>query len=407
MISLKAFSSLALSALFLSGCGMATGVANKPVGTQTGSSTINFVIPTRSQGSQFTEFPKNQPGGVRPNVDIARPQFMDSSAFTTSGTALQMYLDRNNVATISFTGLPTVNGNLKPGPGPSAPSTSTPDGGSISYSSVITATEIDVTVNLTTTTDTQHNLGVVQTNGACLPNVTGTTDWCLGGAGTVGEGLPGTNLGYVLAEGQTSFTLNSGSSNPGVSLTLQAVLQSGYICPTPPYAGGCDGTPGTPDGNGWYHITAMPTDENGTTAIPQTAPSQGWNSYLTPYGNGAWQISEVDENHVIDLQPDLTTTGLGPYTTPNPIQRPSGLYWDGQYAKFKCLKTGTATIAMHLYQGASGSTAVHVDGFSYNSPTNYPDTGALLGPVGADVFYGNGRLTVQCTTYGSVAIVVN
>jgi hypothetical protein len=392
---LKVLAAPALGALFLSGCGMATGVADKTSAqTQMGSSVISFAIPVHPQGSQFTGFQKtNQHTGISANVATPKPQFMDSIAFTAPGSALQLYLDTHNVATISFTGIATdSDGNLQPGPGPSATSTSTPDGGSISYHSTITSTEIDVTVNLTTISEMQHTLGIVQTNGACVG-----TDPCIAN-----------NSGYVLAEGQTSFTLNTGSSNSGVSLTLQPVLEAGFICPTGSYPLGCNGTPGALGTDGWYHITAMPTNENGVTAIPQTKPAD-WAPYLTAYGNGAWQIEELDENHVVDLEPDtdLGTDSLGPYITPKPIQRPSGYYWDGQYAKFKCQKNGTAIIGMRLYPGAPGSKAVKADGFTHNS-NNYPDAGALLGSTGSDIFYGNGAgMTVQCNMYGSVAISVN
>jgi hypothetical protein len=363
-------------------------------------SAIHFAIPIRAQGSQFSEGPQQAPNqGSQQALQHkgAVVKFMDPSA---NGPFL-VFFDGNQILNANFTPTWTTSSNPSPvlGPGPSGGPITLPDGGSISYTSEIYATEIDVAVSLTTTAGPLHTIGVVQTNGNCLD-----PDPCLS-----------TQNGYVLAAGQVQFNLQPGNNNSTpIALTLQGVLQSGYICPTGTMPGGCT-SPGivqTMDAQGWYHVTAMPTDENGNTVIPQTKPTS-WTPYLTAYGNGAWQFAELDGNGILDIQPDtVTVTGAspttgnpGPNATPQPILRPSGLWWDGQYLKFRCAKIGTTTIGMKLMSPAQGSP-VNVTGFSYNAPSNYPTAGALLGAVGSDTYYGNGEgVQVQCR--GSGTIIVN
>jgi hypothetical protein len=171
---------------------------------------IHFAIPIHAPGSQFSEGTQQAP--------YQQALSKGAQAKFANGN-FDVFLDNRQIVSANFT--PTwVAGVLQTGPGPSGEVNPTPDGGSITYTSEITTTEIDVTVNLTTTAGPLHTIGVVQTNGDCV--------------NTDGDPCLSTQPGYVLAEGQTQFTLNpdGGTPNLAINLTLQGVLQSGYICPT-------------------------------------------------------------------------------------------------------------------------------------------------------------------------------
>jgi hypothetical protein len=261
-----------------------------------------------------------------------------------------------------------------------------------------------VTATLTTVVGESHTFGVVQLNGPCLND-----GLCLS-----------TNDGYVLAEGQTSFTLEAGD-NPVVTLTLKGVLEAGFMCNVLDTA--CSYFPGPLAADGYYHYVAFPTDENGSPVIPMVEPAGGWvttGAWNTAYDNGGWNILLTSGTGVVDLEPENYTAnatypdinpayGTNPnntlinFTVPNPIEmNHSGLWWDGEGFKFKCLTTGTATIAMQMAPGSLSKGAVA--GFSYTSG-NYPAADALLGAVGSYIDFGNGEgMTVNCS--GNVVISI-
>jgi hypothetical protein len=293
----------------------------------------------------------------------------------------QIYLDAQKVLAANFTPQWNSDGTPVTGPGPSAPETTTPDGGSISYTSDITATAVNVTVNLKTVSGMPHTFGVVQLNGACMPDEYGRRS-CLGDPSNT-NGQPGINNGYVLAEGQTSFTLNAGANNSPINLTLQGVIESAYLCDA-----ACDGQAGQPDQNGVYHITAYPTDENGN-AVTGTLP----------YANGKWDIVELDNQNRVTIKPD----NPGPYSAPNPTQLASGNWWDAQKFTFTCNSTGDTAIAARLLQ--SNPSKGLVTGFSY-TVQNYPQPGDVISSVGAATYFGN-TLALHCEAYGSVGINVH
>jgi hypothetical protein len=374
--TLRCTATLVLAASFVAcvGCGNVKGSQNVTTpqpSEKKGTSVIHFAIPIHKPGSQFLTSPQASKPGVRAASTRPRSEFIDSSA---NGNIV-LFLDGQQVLSANFT--PQWNGsNPVLGPGPSAPATSTPDGGSISYTSNVTATEIDVSVSLTTVADVAHTLGIVQLNGACVPDQYGR-QLCLGDSGNT-NGQAGISNGYVLSEGQTSFTLNTGDDNAGLNLTLNGVLEAGFLCDD-----ACDGHAGTPDENGVYHLTAYPTDENGNAATGKA------------YSNGWWDIEEMDNQNLVTI----TTANPQPFNAPNI----DAAGWDAQPFTFTCNGTGNTTIAARLLptDPAKGP----VTGFNYNS-TNYPSPGAALGPVGADLYFGN-VLSVQCTTYGSAIITVN
>jgi hypothetical protein len=372
---LGCISMLALTASFVAcvGCGGVKGTKNisTALSGEKGTGVIRFAIPIHKPGSQFLAGPQFSKSGVRAAATHPRSEFIDSSA---DGNIV-MFLDGQQVLSANFTP-PWNGGNPVLGDGPSAPARTTPDGGSISYTSTVTPTEVDVTVNLTTVAGISHVLGIVQLNGACGPDQYGR-QLCLGDPGATGVGI---NTGYVLAEGQTQpFTLQTGEDNAGISLTLQGVLEAGFICDD-----ACDGQTGTPDENGVYHLTAYPVDENGS-AVTGKAYSNGW-----------WDIVEMDNQHLVTI----TTANPHPFNAPNI----DAYGWDAQPFTFTCNGTGRTSIAARMLPNSSSSHGP-VSGFSY-SQSNYPQAGAVLGSVGADQYFGN-VLSVQCTTYGSVIITVN
>ncbi|HKF46834.1 MAG TPA: hypothetical protein VKB38_05705 [Terracidiphilus sp.] len=376
---MKRIAPLSLTALFVTciGCGAVKGTQNPKTTSSSGekgSSTVTFAIPIHSPGSQFTAGPQSSKARARAAAVKSRSQFVDSSA----NGDFQIYLDGAKILDANFT--PQWNGDAPvQGPGPSAPESSTPDGGSISYTSNVTATEIDVTVNLTTVSEVAHTLGVVQVNGACLANASGTTDWCLGGSGAISDGFVGVNNGYVLAEGQTSFTLSPGSDNSGISLTLKGVLEAGYLCTDD----ACVNQTISKDENGAYKVIAYPVDENGSAVTSST------------YSNGWWDIEELDNKGILTI----STANASPFNAPN--INASG--WDEQPFTFTCNHTGDTTIGIRLL--TSNAATGPVSGFKYNQ-ANYPKPGDVLGAVGSDLFFGD-KLPVHCQAYGSVTINVN
>jgi hypothetical protein len=381
--TLKCIATLVLTASLGAcvGCGGVKGLQNlttQPSGQQQqGTSAISFAIPINTPGSQFANGPQPTPSqpGVHANATRPRPQFVDS----TSNGNIQIFLD-SNIA-LSFSTQLDGNGN------PSQPAgTNSWQGGSATYTAstatTATGTVLSVAVNLTTVSGVQHTLGVVQTNGDCLRNVTGTTDWCLGGSGAISEGLVGLNKGYILAEGQKSFTLNPGSNDP-LTLTLQGVLQSVYLCGS----NGCDNTAGSPDSNGVYTMTAYPTDENGNAILG-----------TLPYGNVSWDIEEVGTQHL------LAITNRGPFVAPQLRQNHAGgSWWDYETFSFTCTATGDTAIVARL---VNNKAAGLVTGFTYDN-ANYPQPGAVLGYIGADVFYGTPGIPVHCEVPGNISITLN
>jgi hypothetical protein len=361
-----------------------------------GTSKITVSIPLYQPGSQFKFAPASRSGA---NAASAKPAFIDAY----SNGSIYGYLDGQLAMTLNFgtcitwdstTGtIPTLIAGCMDSTTP----ISGTGGSTISYTSAITTgSTLNVTVTLTTVVGVLHTFGIVETNGACLKNQESEYS-CIPYGGN-----PGLNLGYVLAEGQTSFTPTAGP-NDAIILTLGGVLEAGYLCATSDPT--CSVLPGPVGTDGWYHMVAFPTDENGnpvipyTGVVPDTGVVPGWK---TPYDNGAWQIVVTSGQSVVSVLPDNANpigsnplNNLGPFTIANPYKI-SGNWWDGEGFKFQCLTTGTATIAMKMVDTSLAKG--NVVGFSYSN-LNYPATGALLGAIGSDpVNFGNGEgITIGCS----------
>ena len=374
---------LALVSSFV-GCGGSSGTAQQ---SAPGSSLLSFAIPLNQPGSQFATATRDAK-----LTSLPHRNYID----TYSNGSIFGYVDSAKVMTLDLTGVTWSNTTPSITRGDPKLNSTGPvsiNGGSITWASgldVPTAT-LTVTVTLTTAVGATHTFGVVETNGTC-PG----PDPCIAN-----------NSGYVLAEGQASFTPLTTASN-AITLTLGGVLEAGYLCST--IDSGCPNSQGTLGNDHWYHFVAIPTDENGNSVIPKAVPSGGWPATQTPYDSGGWQLVVTQGVGVVNIQDENgtkppSTTSLGPFTAPNPYLRPaSGLYWDGQAFEFQCVTPGTAVIAMQMVSGSPSSGSVA--GFSYNSPDNYPASGALLGTVGADTHFGNGQgLIVNCSS--TMTITVN
>jgi hypothetical protein len=260
------------------------------------------------------------------------------------------------------------SGNPIAGPGPSG-------SGTFSYTSTVSVSNGNgyVTVNGNfTTIPGPHTLGVVQTDGPCVPDSYGR-EQCLA-----------TTNGYVLAEGQTTFTLDSGNNLP-TSLTLKGVMQGAFLCDA-----ACDGQVGPQDANGLYHLTAYVTDESGAVITQQSDGNGGF----VPYDNGQYQIVETDNNGIVTLGGNT-----GPFTAPG-SDNAHGPY--GENFTIQCAKVGSTTVAAELVVPfvSTGS----VTGYTYSS-ANYPQplTNPILSVTGADQYYGN-VLNIDCTANGSIVI---
>jgi hypothetical protein len=376
---------LNVSIIALVGCGgVKSGQNLKTVQSAgQGTSTVSFAIPLSQPGSQFAGFTPH--ANLHPALSNPRAQFIDSSA----NGKIYLFVDQTQLPDPVDLGSVVWDNGVATWSGASS-ITDSFNNGSFSYTAGITGNALTVNLSLTATAGVSHTFGVIQTNGSCVG--------CL---------VP--NPGYVLAEGVTSpFTLSTvDADNPGITLTLREVLQAGYICGHGD--SNCSNNyAGTADSNGLFTLDVMPVDENGSSAMrvlqatAPTAPAGGWPTY----DNGSWQIVVNDPQHVMQI--DSTTPLSRTFSAVNPIQRPSGRWYDGQNLSFKCVGTGTATVSMQMVP--SSASAGPVSGFTYTG--NYPAAGAVLGGIGAsggsDQVYGNGEGTnLSCTAYGTVHIVVN
>jgi hypothetical protein len=329
----------------------------QPTSQSKASAGITFSIPLKPHGAAAT------PSSVaRASVSRVKPQFISMSG---NGT-FDVFVDGAQVLNASFAPPLDSSGNPIPGPGPSS-NVKLANGGSFTYTSTVSSTAVTVNATLTMLVGT-HTLGVVQTNGPCAPDPYGR-ELCIANTD-----------GYVLSEGQASFTLVGGQAVT-VPLYLRGVMESAFLCDA-----ACDGGAGTPDASGLYHITAYASDEAGDAIYQQTDS----NGNLVPFDNGSYQIVETDDGGIVTLG------GLAAsYNTPGTA---GGQY--GQAFTVACNKVGTATIAMELL--STDPSQGDVSGFSYTSQ-NYPDAGSTLSTVGADEYEGN-TLTVNCSGTANVVI---
>jgi hypothetical protein len=359
-----------LSGLAISACsgspagipssGSPTAVAPSPPQTTAqskASAGITFIIPLKSLESALT------PSSVaRASVSSAKPQFVSVSG---NGT-FDVLLDGTSVLNASFAPPVDSSGNPIPGPGPSS-NVTLANGGSLTYTSTVSSTAITVNATVTTLAGS-HTLGVVQTNGACAPDPYGR-ELCIAN-----------NSGYVLSEGQASFTLVGGQAVT-VPLYMRGVMESAFLCDA-----ACDGGAGTPDANGLYHIIAYASDEAGDAIYRQTDSSGN----VVPFDNGSYRLVETDGQGIVAIG--------GPAAIYNTPGSAGGQY--GQAFTLACNKVGTATVAMQLL--STDPSQGDVTGFSYTSQ-NYPAAGSILSTVGADEYEGN-TLTVNCGGTANVVI---
>lgn len=355
-----------------------------------GSSTSSLPPPVTNPGTQQNNaqakiafsFPlgNGKIAGTAPSMrqlsGSRRPMFIDGN---DSNGAITMFFDGTEVMDhVSFGTSGT------PGPGPSSSSAiALPGGGTFSYTSTIsqgTGNQPWATVTGTFTTYTgNHTIGVVQTNGPCIPDSYGR-QLCIAGTD-----------GYVLAEGQNTFTLQPGSNN-NLALYLQGVMQSAYICDED-LSGNpvCDGGIGPVQSDGTYHLYAVVADENGTAITNQQV-----NNATLPFDNGAYQIVEPDGNNTVSI------TNAGPFYGPGTDRH--GLY--GENISIQCNKTGSTTVEAELV-GTNTPRNGGVTGYTYSYGTasgdNYPAAGSVLGPVGADEYFGN-TLNFSCDASGTITI---
>jgi len=335
-------------------------------GTQSAAtSSLSFRIPLASHN-------KRVPSSLGRKAGITKPMYV--SAYGNGGFTV-IFDGQTVMNNQSFAPTLDSNGNPVPGPGPSGSATM-PNGGTFSYTSTIVnngsnVPYVQVNANYTTIPGS-HTVGVVQTDGPCVPDQY-KRELC----------ISNTN-GFVLAEGQTTFMLDAGSNAPN-TLFLKGVIESAYLCDA-----ACDGQAGTPDSNGFYSLIAYAADESGNTIYQQTDP--GNNNSVVPFDNGPYAIVETDGNNIVSLGGHL-----GPYGAPG-NDDPNGPY--GEAFTAKCNSVGTATVAMQLLR--SGTSTGSVNGYTY-SAANYPQAGSILSVVGADEYFGN-VLTMDCTASGSLII---
>lgn len=378
-MKLRLLSILALTGIGLAACGSGSGASssvpaappapNAPGSHQAAKATLSFSFALGN----------GQIAGTAPllrHQSSAHRMFIDGNA---SNGAITMFFDGVEVMDhVSFGTSGT------PGPGPSSSSSiSLPGGGSFSYTSTIsqgTGNQPWVTVNGTFSTYTgNHTIGVVQTNGPCIPDSYGRQS-CIAGTD-----------GYVLAEGQNTFTMQPGSNN-NLALYLHGVMQSAYICDED-LSGNpvCDGGIGPVQSDGTYHLYAVVADENGTAITNQQVGGS-----TLPFDNGSYQIAEQDQNGIV------TITNAGPFSGPGTDRH--GLY--GENITIKCNQTGSTTVAAEL-AGTNTPLGGGVTGYTYAYGTaagdNYPAAGSILGAVGADQFFGN-ELNFSCDASGNITI---
>lgn len=344
-------------------------------------------VPSPGQPSVTTQAPVTKPANAKSTISIPLGHTAlgpPSSAVRVAASAKPEFLDANSNGgiTVIFDGQTVANdvvfapnggsSNVTVTEGETGPSGSgtLPNGGSYAYTTVYTFTNTqgsgsgnqpyaDVTLTYTTTPGS-HTLGVVQTDGPCADG---------------GPCLSNTN-GYVLSEGQQTFSLQPGANTPTL-LVLRGVLQSAYLCDA-----ACDGHPGGYSSNG-YDITVFAADESGD-AIPYQVDA---NATPVPFDNGSYQIVETDANNIVTItQPALS------YSTPG--QAAHSLY--GEDISIACNQAGSTTVAAELVPG--GPSLGSVAGFTYTSQ-NYPVAGSVLASVGADQYFGN-TLAVNCTSTG-------
>ncbi|MGZ3506041.1 MAG: hypothetical protein ACXWNJ_09270 [Vulcanimicrobiaceae bacterium] len=370
-ISALAIAGLMLTAACSGGGGSSSSGASvipnpPPVspGTQSvAKSSVSFRVPFATHTAGRVPSSLGRKAGVKP---------MYVSPYSNGG--LTVIFDGQTVVNAFAVPLDS-NGNPIAGSGPSGNAT-LPNGGTFSYTSTITVNSsgngyVQLNANYTTIPGS-HTIGVVQTDGPCVPDQYGRA-LC----------IPNTN-GFVLAEGQTTFTLNSGANAPN-TLFLRGVIQSAYLCDA-----ACDGQAGTPDANGVYHLTAYAADESGQS-IYQQADGSG---NVVPFDNGPYMIAETDANNIVTL-----SGSLGPHNAPG-SDNPHGPY--GENFTIKCNSVGTTTVAMEFAPGAP--SAGTVTGFNYTA-NNYPQPSLnpILSTVGADGYFGN-TLALNCTATGSLII---
>jgi hypothetical protein len=173
--------------------------------------------------------------------------------------------------------------------------------------------------------------------------------------------LPGTHLlgvvlqapdGFVLSEGEQSYTLKGGD-NGAAQLALKPVVDSAFLCDQPACVGNwhvaADGT--------YDNIIAFASDHQGY-AIPQQLDA---NNNVVPFANGPIQVVAQDTSVV------SVTVGGGPFADPGNAKNlhygqsvPNG-WFSGHNLAFKCLTTGSTIISMKVGPQAAGS----VEGFDY------------------------------------------
>ena len=358
-----------------------------------GTSAVTFGIALHKPGSQFPgRFASRR--GLHPRADFINT-YANGDIYGYLNSQLVMTLDLSLIDWTDATA-PTIPAGDLTGTATAS------DGSTISWASSLTGTTLSVTATLNTIAGKSYKFGVVQTNGPCVG-----PDPCLA-----------TNDGYVMAEGQTpSFTTPKPPANNDLTLTLGGVLEAGYLCNLEDTTD-CSTFPGPLDADGTYHYAAFPTDENGNPVVGYSEPLGGWpaQSSEAPYDNGGWSIVVLSGSDVVQVDsmalsaadggtdPFPNGTSLGPFTVANPHQMGSGNWWDAEGFTVKCVKTGTAVVAMQMVPASK--SAGSVGGFAYNSPSNYPAAGALLGSTGADTYYGNGEgVTFACS--GQTIIVIN
>lgn len=338
--TLKYLTAFALTALLVVtvGCGGHSTPATTPTPTATPvqvTSTFTFAVPIT---------PLSAGADSVPNGDI------------------QMFLDGNLAVKTNFTPQFDGSGNTVTGAGPSGSSADA----NVSFTSVIAAKALNVTVTLKALSETPHTFGVVRLNGACSTSNSAGVVSCLGniGAGYVMGNNPGINNGYVLQEGQTSFTSHDGTNNT-FTLQMQGVLEAAYLCDA-----NCDGHADGPDANGVYSFKANVTDESGGAPADAT------------YSSGQWEVVELDGKGIVNI------------TNPGPFSKPqfSASGWDRQAVTFTCNSYGDTVIAARLLPNSPSKGVV--TGFNY-TPQNYPTPSAVLGNVGAILYFGN-TLSVHC-----------
>ncbi len=363
----------------------APSIAPTSVPTQSPPPVPTPPTPTPTLAPTPTATPTSGSGTVVISIPLGRTALgPPSSALRVARSAKPAFLDANSNGGITavFDGETIANeiafapnGNVTEGQtGPSGSGT-LPNGGSYAYTSVYTFTNSQgsgsgnqpyANITLTYTTNPgSHTLGVVQPDGPCADG---------------GPCISNTN-GYVLSEGQQTFSLQPGANTTPTLLVLRGVLQSAYLCDT-----ACDGGPGVYS-NGAYDITVFVADESGT-AIPYQVDGNG---NPVPFDNGSYQIVETDANKIVTI-----TQPAASYSVPG--QALHSLY--GEDITISCNQAGSTTVAAELVPG--GPSSGSVAGFTYTS-ANYTAAGSVLGSVGADQYFGN-TLAVNCTSTGGVTV---